>query len=101
MVAPSRGDRPFEPRTASHVQAVEFDVDMQRRMLYAPVFHLDANLINAKQEVEAVNQLEKWRDDEVICLAMAGVEKWLRLSEQLSPILKWIPCGLPKMQQQA
>lgn len=51
----------------------EFHVSMQRRMLYTPVFHLDANLINAKQKLEAVNQLERWRDDDVICLAMAGV----------------------------
>ena len=48
---------------------------MQRRMLYTPVFHLDANLINAKQRLEAVNQLEKWRDDEVICLVMAGIAR--------------------------
>jgi len=46
---------------------------MQRRMLYMPVVHLDANLINAKQKLEAVNQLERWRDDDVICLAMAGI----------------------------
>lgn len=53
--------------------AMELHVNMQRRLLYAPVFHLDANLINAKQKLEAVNQLERWRDDDVICLAMAGV----------------------------
>lgn len=54
-------------------RAIEFDVNMQRRMLYTPVFHLDANLINAKQKLTAVNQLEKWRDNDVICLAMAGI----------------------------
>lgn len=52
---------------------VEFRIEMQRRMLFVPVFHLDANLINARQKLDTVNQLEKWRDDEVICLAMAGV----------------------------
>jgi serine/threonine protein kinase len=34
-------------------------------------------------------------------LANAAVlynQKWPRLSEQLSPILKWIPCGLPTVQ---
>ncbi len=25
-------------------------------------------------------------------------QKWLRLSEQLSPILRWTPCGLPRVQ---
>lgn len=62
-----------EPAPAPRVPAIEFHVDMQRRLLYTPVFHLDANLINAKQKLEAVNQLEKWRDDDVICLAMAGI----------------------------
>lgn len=47
--------------------------DMERRMLYTPVFHLDTNLINARQVNEAVNRLEKWRADGVICIAMAGV----------------------------
>jgi hypothetical protein len=47
--------------------------DTVRRLLYAPVFHLDANLINARQENDAVNHLEKWKTDGVICLAMAGV----------------------------
>lgn len=62
-----------EPPPAPRAPAKELLVDMQRRMLYTPVFHLDANLINARQKLEAVNQLEKWRDDDVICLAMAGV----------------------------
>lgn len=57
----------------SQATATEFKMDMQRRMLYTPVFHLDANLINARQKLEAVNQLEKWRGDDVICLVMAGI----------------------------
>lgn len=63
-------DEPLPPLRAT---STEFEMTMERRMLYLPVFHLDANLINAKQMLDAVNQLEKWRDDEVICLAMAGV----------------------------
>lgn len=62
-----------EPPPAPRTPVKEFHVDMQRRMLYTPVFHLDANLINARQKLGSVNQLEKWRDDEVICLAMAGI----------------------------
>ena len=42
-------------------------------MLYTPVFHLDTNLINARRVNEAVNRLEKWRTNGVICIAMAGV----------------------------
>lgn len=61
-----------EPPPLSQATAKELEVNMQRRMLYTPVFHLDANLINARQKLEAVNQLEKWRDDDVICLVMAG-----------------------------
>lgn len=57
----------------SQATATELKINMQRRRLYTPVFHLDANLINARRKLEAVNQLEKWRDDDVICLVMAGV----------------------------
>lgn len=62
-----------EPSPRLREPPTEFQANVQRRMLYTPVFHLDANLINAKQKLEAVNQLERWRDDDVICLAMAGV----------------------------
>ena len=62
-----------EPPRLPRAPAIELHVNMQRRMLYTPVFHLDANLINARQKLEAVNQLEKWRDEEVICLVMADV----------------------------
>jgi hypothetical protein len=41
--------------------------------LCIPVFHLDGNLINAKQKCEAVNQLETWRDTGLIELVMSGV----------------------------
>lgn len=61
-----------EPPPLSQATAIELEANMQRRMLYTPVFHLDANLINARQKLEAVNQLEKWRDDDVIGLVMAG-----------------------------
>ena len=44
-----------------------------RRMLYTPVFHIDANLINARQKLEAVNRLEKWFEDEVILINMSSV----------------------------
>jgi len=60
------------PPPLPQATAMKLEVTMQRRMLYTPVFHLDANLVNARQKLEAVNQLEKWRDDGVICLAMAG-----------------------------
>ena len=59
-------------RTA-RVASDSFAPDMERRMLYTPVFHIDTNLINARQLNEAVNRLEKWRTDGVICIAMAGV----------------------------
>ena len=44
-----------------------------RRMLYTPVFHIDANLINARQKLKAVNRLEKWFEDEVILINMSSV----------------------------
>lgn len=45
---------------------------MQRRMLYIPILHIDTNLINSRQKLDAVNQLEKWYEDEVILINMSG-----------------------------
>ena len=42
-------------------------------MLYLPVFHIDTNLINARQKLPAVNQLEKWFEDEVILINMSSI----------------------------
>jgi hypothetical protein len=44
----------------------------ERRMLYLPVFHIDTNLINARQKLPEVNRLEKWCADEVILINMSG-----------------------------
>jgi len=46
---------------------------MKRRMLYLPVFHIDTNLINARQRIDAVNQLERWYEDEVILINISSV----------------------------
>jgi len=45
---------------------------MERRLLYIPVLHIDTNLINARQKLPAVNQLEKWFKDEVILINMSA-----------------------------
>jgi hypothetical protein len=45
---------------------------MERRMLYIPVLHIDTNLINARQKLDSVNQLEQWCADEVIVLNMSS-----------------------------
>lgn len=47
-------------------------IKMQRRMLYIPILHIDTNLINSRQKIAAVNQLEKWSEDEVILINMSG-----------------------------
>lgn len=41
-------------------------------MLHIPVLHIDTNLINARQKLAAVNQLEKWYEDEVILINMSA-----------------------------
>ena len=41
-------------------------------MLYIPVLHIDTNLINARQKLSAVNQLERWYEDEVILINMSS-----------------------------
>ena len=49
---------------------------MERRLLYIPVLHintnLNTNLINARQKLPAVNQLEKWFKDEVILINVSA-----------------------------
>lgn len=46
---------------------------MERRMLYIPVLHIDTNLINARQKLDAVNQLERWYEDGVILINISSV----------------------------
>lgn len=41
-------------------------------MLYIPILHIDTNLINSRQKLAAVNQLEKWFHDGVILINMSG-----------------------------
>jgi hypothetical protein len=47
-------------------------IEMQQRRL--PVlFHLDANVINARGKLESMNRIEKWAAEEVILVNMSGV----------------------------
>lgn len=48
-------------------------IEMQQRMLYTSIFHIDTNLINARGKLEAMNLIEKWANDEVIQVNMSGV----------------------------
>lgn len=45
---------------------------MERRLLYIPVLHIDTNLINARQKLDAVNRLEKWYEDGVVLINMSS-----------------------------
>ncbi len=45
---------------------------LKRRLLYVPVFHIDTNLINARQQLAPVNQLEQWFADGVILINMSS-----------------------------
>ena len=46
-------------------------INMQRRMLYIPILHIDTNLINARGQLGAVNQLVRWFEDGVILINMS------------------------------
>jgi hypothetical protein len=48
---------------------------LKRRMLYIPILHIDTNLINSRQKLPAVNQLEKWYADGVVLINMAGTAR--------------------------
>lgn len=45
---------------------------LARRMLYMPVLHIDTNLINARQRLPSMNQLEQWFKDEIILINMSS-----------------------------
>lgn len=47
------------------------DMTFERRLLYIPVFHIDTNLINAKQKLDEVNRLECWAKNDVILINMS------------------------------
>lgn len=48
-------------------------MDMERRMLYTPVFHIDTNLINARGKLEEMNLIENWAENEIILVNMSEV----------------------------
>ncbi len=48
-------------------------MEMDRRMLYTPIFHIDTNMINAYGKLPAMSQLEKWANAEVILINMSSV----------------------------
>lgn len=48
---------------------------MRRRALYIPIFHIDANLINARQKLPAVNQLERWFENGVIMINISSTAR--------------------------
>ena len=48
-------------------------MEMLRRRLYTPIFHIDTNLINARGKLDEMNQIEKWAEDDVILVNMSEV----------------------------
>lgn len=48
---------------------------LARRILPIPILHIDTNLINSRQKLPAVNQLEQWYADRVILINMAGTAR--------------------------
>ncbi len=68
----------FNLKSEAYDSAKESGVDtnapirMQPRMLPTPVFHIDANLINARGQLEAVNELERWYKDRVISINISS-----------------------------
>ena len=48
-------------------------MDMERRMLYTPIFLIDTNMINAYEKLPAMRQLERWAEEEIILINMSNV----------------------------
>jgi hypothetical protein len=42
-------------------------------LLYIPVLQIDTNRINSRGKLDAMNQIEKWKDDGVVLTNMSGV----------------------------
>ena len=47
-------------------------IEMKRRMLYIPILHIDTNLINSREQIHQVNQLERWFENDVILINMSS-----------------------------
>lgn len=45
-------------------------IEMQRRLLYVGIFHIDTNCINARQKLDSMNQIERWAANGVILINM-------------------------------
>lgn len=45
---------------------------MERNLPCIAILHIDTNLINARQKLPAVNQLEKWFDEGIILINMSA-----------------------------
>ena len=60
-------------------------IQMNRRLLYIPVLHIDTNLINARQKLPAVNQIEKWFENEVILINISGTARGEALAGNYVP----------------
>lgn len=48
---------------------------MEPRHLFLPVFHIDTNLINARQKISELNQLERWAADGLIAINMSATAR--------------------------
>lgn len=51
---------------------LEVNSRMKPRILHGLIFHIDTNLINAHQRLEAVNKLERWCKDELIVIIISS-----------------------------
>lgn len=60
---------------------------MIRRRLYTTL-HIDTNLINARQKLPAVNQLEKWFEDKVISITISATARNEALAANYVPITR-------------
>ena len=49
------------------------EMSFESRLLHIPIFHIDTNLINARQKIGEVNRLEYWADNGVILINMSWI----------------------------
>ena len=56
---------------ATNLLKGSIELAFTRRLLHLPVFHIDTNLINARQKIDEVNRLEHWNENGVILINMS------------------------------
>lgn len=66
------GEHEHSTVPGAQLNMTNMDIQMNPRLLGIPVLHIDANLINARQKIHNINQLERWNRDGVVTINISS-----------------------------